>query len=127
MKLVSISLLTISLSASIATADVTVMDNDKNVTVDCSKDKEVNLIGNHIVLTLSGTCTKVTVTGNHETVVGSTTGAYVLGNHNTLTLDTVDKISVAGNHNTVTYKGPVAAKKTAVSNVGTKNTITQSK
>ncbi len=122
-----LAMLALSLTAATASADVNVMDNDKTITVDCAKDKQVNLLGNHITLTLTGTCDKVTITGNHETVVGSTTIAYVSGNHNTLTLDGVDDISVIGNNNTVAYKKPVAKKKTAVSNVGKNNTVTQSK
>ena len=117
----------ISLLATTASADVTVMDNNKTLTVDCAKDKNVNLVGNHITVTLTGTCTNVKVTGNHETVVGSTSNAYVAGNHNTLTLDGVDNISVAGNFNTASYKKPVAKKKTSVSNTGKDNKISQAK
>jgi hypothetical protein len=115
----------ISLLAAAASADVTVMDNNKTLTVDCAKDKNVNLVGNHITVTLTGTCENVKVTGNHETVVGSTTNAYVAGNHNTLTLDAVDLISVAGNYNTATYKKTAAKKKTKVSNLGKNNKITK--
>lgn len=110
-----------------AFADVTVMDNDKTISVDCAKDKNVTLIGNNITANLSGTCESVKVTGNHENVVGSVTNAYVAGNHNTLALDGVDTISVAGNNNTVTHKKPLAKKKTNVSNLGKGNTITQTK
>ena len=113
------------LVSSTAFADVTVMDNDKELTVDCAKDKEVNLVGNHITLTLTGTCTKVTLSGNHETVKGSVTTAFVMGNHNTLVLDGVDTIKVSGNNNTVTHGGPLKAKATSVSNVGKNNTITK--
>lgn len=125
MKLVA--LLAVSLLATTASADVTVMDNDKTLTVDCAKDKNVSLVGNHITVTLTGTCESVKVTGNHETVIGSVTKAFVAGNHNTLNLDGVDQISVAGNHNTATYKKPLAKKKTSVSNLGKGNTITQTK
>ncbi len=121
----SLAVLAVSFLASTAAAEVTVMDNDKTLTVDCAKDPEVNLVGNNITLTLTGVCAKVTTTGNHETVTGSATAAFVVGNHNTLSLDTVDKISVMGNHNTVTYKGPIKAKKTGVSNVGQHNTVTK--
>jgi hypothetical protein len=117
----------ISLVAATASADVTVMDNDKTLTVDCAKDKNVNLVGNNITVTLTGTCENVKVTGNRETVLGSTANAYVAGNYNTLTLDSVDTISVAGNNNTATYKKPVTKKKTSVSNLGKGNTITRAK
>ena len=113
---------------SVASAEVvTVMDNNKEITTDCSKDKEFNLVGNNIKLTMTGACTKVTATGNHANVVGSVTEAHLIGNHNVYTLDGVDTIKVIGNHNTVTYKKPLAAKKTKVGNVGKKNKISVAK
>lgn len=121
MKLLAAAL--VSLVATTAAADITIMENRKTITVDCAKDPEVNLVGNHIRVTLVGTCKKVTVTGNHESVVGSVISARVLGNHNTLDLDGVDALSIAGNHNTASYKRPLEAKKTAVSNVGKYNTV----
>jgi hypothetical protein len=122
-----LALLVVSLAAVTASADVSVMDNNKTLTVDCAKDKNVNLVGNHITVTLTGTCDRVTATGNHGTIVGSSTAAYVAGNHNTLNLDGVDTISVPGNHNTVTYKRPLAKKKTAINAPGNGNTITRVK
>lgn len=124
MKLLA-SLLVVVVSATSAIADVTVMDNDKTISVDCAKDKNVTLTGNHITVNLSGTCDSVKVTGNHETVNGSVANAFVAGNHNTLALDGVDTISVSGSNNTVTHKKPLAKKKTSVSNLGKNNTITQ--
>ena len=122
-----LAVLFVSFAATAASADVTVMDNNKTVTVDCAKDKNVQLVGNHITANLTGVCQNVKVTGNHETVIGSVTNAFVAGNHNTLTLEGVDVISVAGNHNTVTYKKPLAKNKTSVSNLGTGNTVSQTK
>ena len=119
--------LAISLVATTAAADVTVMDNNQSVTVDCAKDKNVQVVGNSATVTLTGVCEKVYVSGNNATVSGSTKGAYVAGNSNTLTLDAVDTISTPGNHNTVTYKKPATKKKTSVSNPGNKNKISQSK
>src|SRR6187549_221556 len=94
------ALLAVSLVAATASADVTVMDNDKTLTVDCAKDKNVSLVGSHITVTLNGTCEAVKVTGSHETIVGSVTNAFVTGSHNTLTLDGVDNLSLTGSHNT---------------------------
>jgi hypothetical protein len=119
-----LALLVIPLTFSVAFADVSIMENKKTVAVDCAKDKEVNLIGNHITVNLTGTCTKVTVTGNHGTVNGSATGVFVLGNQSTVNLDGVDTISIAGNQNTVSYKKPLAKKKTTVSNSGKDNKVT---
>jgi hypothetical protein len=121
------ALLALLASTSIAAADVTIVDNHKTLEVDCAKDKEVNLLGNHITVTLKGVCTKVSLTGNHNTVTGSATTVAIPGNHNTATLDKVDTLAVPGNHNTATYKGPVSAPKTTVSVLGNKNKVTQQK
>jgi len=114
---------------SLAAADVTIMDNDKTLEVDCAKDKEVNLLGNKITVTLKGVCTKVSLTGNHNTVTGSSLTVSIPGNHNTATLDKVDTLAVPGNQNTVTYKGPATAtlRKTKLAVVGNKNSVTQQK
>ncbi len=113
----------------VAAADVSVMDNDKTLTVDCAKDKEVNLLGNKITVTLTGVCTKVSMTGNNNTVTGSALTVSIPGNQNTATLDKVDTIAVPGNQNTVTYKGPATAtvKKTKLAVLGNKNSVTQQK
>ena len=123
----TLAVLALSLIAATASADVTVMDNKKTLTVDCAKDKNVNLVGNHITVTLTGTCEKVTATGNHATVNGSTTNAFVAGNENKLNLDGVDNISVSGNRNTITYKKALAKKKTTLAIGGKDNNVTQTK
>ncbi len=107
----------------IAAADVTIVDNGKAVTVDCAKDPKVDLIGNHITITLTGTCKKLNITGNHETVTGSAGEVWVAGNENTLTIDAATTITVAGNKNTVSWKQPG----TKVQNSGKDNTVTQLK
>jgi len=113
--------------AGVASADVTIMDNNKEMIVDCAKDPNISLLGNHITVTMNGTCAKVSATGNHLKIIGSVTTANVPGNHNTLELDGVDTISVIGNHNTVSYKKPLAKKKTMVSNVGKNNKVSVAK
>ena len=122
-----LALLAISLLAVPAVADVTVIDNNKTVTIDCAKDKTVMLMGNKIKATLSGTCEKLNVSGNKIEVTGSTKHAYVAGSDNTLALEGVDLISVPGNDNTVTYKTTVAKKKTSITNPGKRNKITQTR
>lgn len=122
-----VALLAISLTAATASADISVMDNNTTLTVDCAKDKNVNLVGNRITVTLTGVCVKVTATGNHATVIGSTTNAYVAGNENRLDLDGVDNIAVMGNRNTITYKKALAKKKTTLSIGGKGNSVNQTK
>jgi len=127
MKSGLLALILFVFTASTAAAEVTLMDNDKAVTIDCAKDPAVTIVGNHIQVTLTGTCTKVTATGNHATVTGSTTAAYVVGNHNGFTLDGVNSISVAGNHNVVSYKRALGKKPVGVKNSGKFNSIKQAK
>lgn len=114
-------ILALLLLATPAFADVSVIDNNKTITVDCAKDPKVDLVGNNITLTLTGTCKTVNVTGNKETVKGSATSVFVAGNENTVNIDTADTITVAGNKNTVTYKTG------KVSNPGKNNKVTQVK
>ena len=121
--------LLLALLTATAAADVTLIDNDRSITVDCSKDPNVDLVGNHLTATLTGTCTKVTLTGNHNTAIGSTKKLAIPGNHNTGTLDAVDVISILGNENSVTWKTTVDPKKAKpkVGAVGRKNSISQVK
>jgi len=110
-----------------ASADVSVLDNNKTLTIDCAKDKQVNLVGNRIKATLVGTCDKVSVTGNHETVIGSAKVVYVAGNSNELTIEAADTITLAGNKNTLSWKRGVTGPRPKLSNVGTDNKVTQAK
>jgi hypothetical protein len=112
---------------SIASADISIMDNDQTIEVDCAKDKQVSVVGNHATVTLTGTCTKVSISGNHATLTGAATTVWIAGNQNTATLSGVDTLMVAGNENTVSYKGPITAKSTKVKAPGSKNTITKQK
>jgi hypothetical protein len=112
---------------SVAHADVNVFDNDETHTVDCAKDKTVNITGNNATITLTGVCDLVQVSGNEAKVTGSVKGVRVSGNKNALTLDGVDSIMVSGNENVVSYKKPVAKKKTGVMNSGNKNKIGKAK
>jgi hypothetical protein len=125
MKTTLFAALLLSAAATAATADVSILENRKTVEVDCTKDKEVTLIGNHNRAVLKGTCAKVSITGNHCSVVGSTSVAYVAGNHNVLTLDASDTMTLAGNHNTLSYKRAVGKQPPKVSNVGKYNKVSQ--
>lgn len=115
------ALLLLLLATAPALADVSVIDNNKSITVDCAKDPKVDLIGNNITLTLTGKCKQVNVTGNKETVMGSATTVFVAGNENTVKIDAADTITVAGNKNVVSYKTG------KVTNPGKDNKVTQVK
>lgn len=125
MKLVVAALFLALTSA--ASADVSIMDNNQVVDVDCAKDKEVSIIGNDATVTLTGTCTKVSIAGNGAKLTGAAKAVSIAGNQNTATLSGVDALMVAGNDNKVTYKGPVSAKKTKVSAPGNNNSIKKQK
>jgi len=128
MKLIAFLLTSVTLLP-LAAADVSIVDNDQTIAVDCATDPNVSIMGNQATVSLTGTCAKVVISGNHATVSGSAALVSILGNHNTARLDGVDTISVSGNHNTATYKKPVnpKLKKTKVSSLGSHNTITRTK
>ena len=100
---------TLALTATAARADVNIVDNNKTITVDCAKDKSVN------------------ISGNKATVKGSVLVANISGNSNTLTLDGVDGVMISGNENTVTYKKAVKEKSPKMADTGTDNKISQTK
>lgn len=129
MKLALITAATLSLAAAAAAAhaDVDLVDNNQKVTVDCAKDKSVNIAGNKATVTLTGTCDEVNISGNKATVKGSALTVNVSGNDNTLTLDATDHIMVSGNKNAITYKKGATSKKPSVMSVGTDNKISQTK
>jgi hypothetical protein len=129
MKTLSLAslLATLAALAPAARANVSVVDNNKTVDVDCAKDPEVHLLGNHLTVTTKGVCTKITIEGNHETVTGSATTVRVAGNHNTLTLAAADDVTVDGNNNTVTVRKSVKLKAPRISNTGTDNHVTAPK
>jgi len=119
---------TLALSATAALADVNLLDNDQKVTVDCAKEKAVNIVGNKANVTLNGTCEEVNISGNKATVKGSVRRVNISGNDNTLTLDGVDEILVSGNKNTISYKRSLKDnKKVSTLNSGSDNKISQGK
>jgi DUF3060 family protein len=117
----------IALAATPATADISLVENHKTVAVDCARDKRVELMGNHIAVTLAGTCTRVAMTGNHGSVTGSATSVYISGNNNTAAIDAADDITISGNNNTVTWKRGASGPKPKIAASGKENSITQAK
>lgn len=116
-----------TLAAAPARADVDIVDNGQKLTIDCAKDKQVNISGNKAQVTLTGTCEQVNISGNKATVKGSAHQINVSGNENTLTLEGVDEINITGSKNTVSYKRTAKAKQTRTENIGSDNKITQGK
>jgi hypothetical protein len=122
-----IAIVAITAFAAAARADVTVLDNNKTLDVDCAKDPNVSLLGNHLTLNARGVCERITVSGNEATINGSATAVSVTGNKNTLNLDAADDVSITGNDNTVMVHKPIKAKTTRISNPGNRNKITRAK
>ena len=113
--------------SSVATADVSIVDNNKTLKVDCATDKNVNIIGNGAKVTLVGTCAVISISGNSATVTGSSEKFYLAGNKNTVNADGADDIATPGNKNTVTWKKGLSKKAPAISNPGKDNKISQAK
>lgn len=126
MKIMLIAAASLGLAAA-AHADVNLVDNNQKVTVDCAKDKTVNVAGNKATITLKGTCDMVNISGNKATVTGSAAMVNVSGNDNTLTLDATDHLMISGNKNAITYKKGATVKAPMVMNSGTDNKISQTK
>jgi tRNA G37 N-methylase TrmD len=114
-------------SAAPARADISVTDNHKTLDVDCAKDPQISLSGNHITITTKGVCTKIMISGNHATVTGSATMVLVSGNDNTVTLAASDDVVISGNKNTLTVRKAVTRKAPNVMNSGNDNRVTQPK
>jgi hypothetical protein len=112
-----------------AFADTTIMDNKQSKTIDCAKDPVATIMGNDNNVALTGTCTTVTVQGNHNKVaIASSATVSVTGNENTVAAAAVDTLDVTGNKNVVDYKGPVTkGGATRVSNTGTGNKVKPSR
>jgi hypothetical protein len=126
MKALLLAMLVTTLASSDAFADARVLTgNHTKFTNDCAKYKEVEVVGNHISVTLKGTCTRVTVSGNHATVRGSAKTVSVPGHHCQVDLDETDEISVPGNANKVTWKKSAVEGGPSISNSGNKNTVTK--
>jgi Protein of unknown function (DUF3060) len=122
-----LALLASTLVAATASADVTVIENGKTLTVDCAKDKNVTLVGNGFNVTLVGACAAVVVNGNDGEVRGSAARIYVSGNKNKVSADGADQIYVAGNGNYVSWRRGLTRQAPAVSNPGTNNVVAPAK
>ena len=123
----AVTLASLSVASGAARADVSVLDNDKTLEVDCAKDPQVNLLGNHLTIILKGVCARITVDGNEETIHGSASAVRINGNHNTVALDAADQVAIYGNDNAVTVQKPIKAKAVQISSPGSRNKVTRPK
>jgi hypothetical protein len=101
--------------------------SEKTVTHDCAKEPEVAINAGGGSYTLTGACTKLTVTGADNRIKAESVGKISLnGSKNTLEVDAVDRLSVNGNNNAITYKRGVTGKPKVVA-LGADNKLTQVK
>lgn len=102
------------------------MDNGKTINHDCKTTPAVMVMGNENTVTLTGTCTDVSVTGNKNTIKGAVaTQVSTTGNDNTVAIESVDRISTTGSRNTIAYKKSSGSGDTKVANTGKDNKITK--
>jgi hypothetical protein len=126
MKTFLLAMLVTTIATSDALADPRVVTgNNTKFTNDCSKHKEVLVVGNHNGVTLKGTCDRLIVSGNHATVKGSATTVTISGNQNQVDLDETDQIVISGNENKVTWRKSSAKNGPSTSNTGNKNKVTK--
>lgn len=125
MKLAAMMLVLVPLSAAPLSALAEAVYNaETEVTHDCDKEPEVVVNASNATYTFTGSCASIAMNGS--TITATIAAAKTLtinGASNTLTVDAADKIVVTGSNNKITYKKPVAAKKTKVSSVGSGNKI----
>ena len=112
----------------VAFGDAHVMGNNKTLTIDCAKDKSAMVMGNQNTITMTGTCSSLSVQGNKNIIKSETaTAVDVLGNDNTVTVTAADTISITGNTNHVSWKKGATGKAPSVTDTGKDNKVTQTK
>jgi hypothetical protein len=92
----------------------------KRGTWDCARDAVVTINTNEGSFAITGTCRRISVNGNGNTVTAEATAKLdVNGNSNTIEARQADAIATTGNDNRVSYGNPGAR----TSNVGHGNTL----
>src|SRR4051794_17909757 len=84
--------------ASTARADDFVITNQGKVAVNCAKTPDVSIAGNQNTITMTGTCSRLSISGNQNTLNGTATSLSVSGNDNIVTVS-ADHVSITGNTN----------------------------
>lgn len=107
-----------------AGAEVKLVDSGKTQTIDCAADGEIAIPGAMNTVTLTGSCTKVAISGADNTVtIASALKVAVSGTGNRVEVAAADKIAVSGVGNSVRYDRGVNAKAPKIANSGLKNSI----
>jgi Protein of unknown function (DUF3060) len=126
---VSVSLFT-SLAAltSVASAEVVFDDAAQTASHDCGTDPEVSIQSSSGTYTLTGTCTRVAISGaSNKVSIGAAAKVSIAGSSNEVTIEAADKIAVVGSSNQVRWKKGLTGPKPKVSNVGTQNKVSKVK
>lgn len=96
--------------------------------VDCSKTATKSITTNDGNYVFTGKCTLITIDGNNNRLkVDSAKSVAINGNKNSVDVTAVDKLATTGDENSVRWKKGVAGAKATVSNLGTSNTVAQTK
>jgi hypothetical protein len=108
-----------------AAGDLTIDKNEQTTTIECKSDA-VNVKGERNKLTLTGDCTKVTVSG-HDNVITATSVKEldVPGHDNSITLDLVGKITTPGDDNNIVWKNGMEGKAPEITGKGKDNKVAQ--
>ena len=123
-KQVLFALVLVALPAA-SRAERKVQGNEQFLTVDCSEDDTLTIIGSQNFVTVTGACKQVTVSGaeNHLTMASSL-AVSVPGRQNWLKVDATDSIRASGTQNWIEYRRAVTPnKRTEVSSTGRENVI----
>jgi hypothetical protein len=103
-------------------------NSDTTATHDCTKNPEVSINTSNTVLTLTGTCDKLSANGSNLKITAEAIrNVSINGSGNTVELGGVDKLAVNGAGNTVTYKRAISGGKVKIANLGANNKITRAK
>jgi hypothetical protein len=116
------------LCAAEASAEVVFDDASQTAAHDCSTDPEVAIQSSSGTYTLTGTCTKVAISGaSNQVSIAAAEKVSIAGSSNEVTIGAADKIAVVGSSNQVRWKKGLKGPKAKVSNVGTQNKISKIK
>lgn len=127
----SLSFVSLSLLASltsVASAEAVFNDAQQTATHDCSTDPEVSIESASGTYTLTGTCTKVSISGaSNKVSIAAAEKVSISGSSNEVNIEAADKIAVVGSMNQVRWKKGLKGAKAKVSNVGTMNKVSKVK
>jgi hypothetical protein len=110
-----------------AEKDVTISKDHHTTSIDCGGGS-VSIKGDDNKITLTGQCSKVSVSGEDNLIqVASAKEVEITGHDNNINVDTVARITAKGKDNNIMWKNGVGGKTPEVSSKGDDNKILQAK